>query len=127
MQEARGKRQDIERRAFRNLKSEIKNQKSEIRNPHGQALVMVLLALTLGVLLVAGFLYYASTSQLATRAARDQTANRYSADAGVEDAIWRLTNQAGFTQTVTANSPVVYNITINGQTVVITVTRVLTP
>ena len=88
---------------------------------------MVLLALTLGVLLVAGFLYYASTSQLATRAARDQTANRYSADAGVEHAIWRLTNEAGFTQTVTASSPVVYNITINGQTVVITVTRVLTP
>jgi len=115
------------RRAFRNRKSKIRNQKSEIRNPHGQALVMVLLALTLGVLLVAGFLYYASTSQLATRAARDQTANRYSADAGVEHAIWRLTNEAGFTQTVTASSPVVYNITINGQTVVITVTRVLTP
>jgi Tfp pilus assembly protein PilX len=115
MEEAGSKRQDIEckRRAF--------------RNQDGQALVMVLLALTLGVLLVAGFLYYASTSQRATRAARDQTASRYSADAGVEDAIWRLTNEANFTQTVTASSPVVYNITINGQTVVITVTRVLTP
>jgi len=122
MQEA-----ECKRCTFRNRKSKIRNQKSEIRNPHGQALVMVLLALTLGVLLVAGFLYYASTSQLATRAARDQTANRYSADAGVEHAIWRLTNQAGFTQTVTASSPVVYNITINGQTVVITVTRILSP
>ena len=115
------------RRAFRNLKSKIKNQKSEIRNQDGQALVMVLLALTLGVLLVAGFLYYASTSQLATRTARDQTANRYSADAGVEHAIWRLENEPGFPLTVTNNSPVVYNITINGQTVVITVTRVTTP
>ncbi len=88
---------------------------------------MVLLALTLGVLLVAGFLYYASTSQLATRAARDQTITRYSADAGVEDAIWRLENEPGFPLTVTNNSPFVYNITINGQTVVITVTRVLIP
>ena len=108
--------------------SVIPNPQSPLSNREsGQALVMVLLALTLGVLLVAGFLYYASTSQLATRAARDQMANRYSADAGVEHAIWRLTNEAGFTQTVTASSPVVYNITINGQTVVITVTRVLTP
>jgi type II secretory pathway component PulK len=110
------------------MKVKISNLKSQISNSErGQALVMVLLALTLGVLLVAGFLYYASTSQLATRAARDQTANRYSADAGVEHAIWRLTNEANFTQTVTTSSPVVYNITINGQTVVITVTRVLTP
>ncbi len=113
MQEARGRRRDVERHAF--------------HNQDGQALVMVLLALTLGVLLVAGFLYFASTSQRATTAARDQTANRYSADAGVEHAIWRLTNETGFTQTVTASSPVVYNITINGQTVVITVTRILSP
>ena len=93
----------------------------------GQAIVMALLALTVAVLLVVGFIYFASTSQRATNAAREQTANRYSADAGVEDAIWRLTNEVGFTQTVTTSSPVVYNITINGQTVVITVTRVLTP
>jgi Tfp pilus assembly protein PilX len=122
MQDARGKMWDAS-----GAPSTIGNQKSEICNQDGQALVMVLLALTLGVLLVAGFLYYASTSQRATRAARDQTASRYSADAGVEHAIWRLTNETGFTQTVTANSPVVYNIMINGQTVVITVSRVLTP
>jgi type II secretory pathway component PulK len=98
-----------------------------MKSQDGQAIVMVLLALTLAVLLVAGFLYFSSTSQLATRAARGQTTDRYSADAGAEHAIWRLTNEAGFTQTVTSSSPVVYNIVINGQTVVITVTRVLLP
>lgn len=89
----------------------------------GQALVIALLALAVGTLLVSGFLYYAGTSQRATTAAREQSTDHYSADAGVEHAIWRLTNKAGFTQTVTAGSPVTYTITINGQTVVITVTR----
>ncbi len=93
----------------------------------GKALAIALLALALGTLLVSGFLYYVSTSQRAVSAAREQTITRYAADAGVEHAIWRLTNEAGFTQTVTASSPVTYTLTINGQTVVITVTRVLTP
>ena len=93
----------------------------------GQALVIALLALTLGILLVAGFLYYASTSQRASQAVRDETIDHYSMDAGAEHAIWRLANETGFAETVTANSPLTYTITINGQTVVITVTRVLTP
>lgn len=93
----------------------------------GQALLVALLALTIAVLLVTGFLLYVSTSQRATRAARDQTTEHYSTDAGAEHAIWRLTHEAGFSQTVTAHSPVTYTITINGQTVVITVSRVLTP
>ena len=93
----------------------------------GQALVIALLALALGIILVTGFIYYASTSQLATKAAREQNTDRYSADAGVEHALWRLTNEAGFTETLASGTPVTYTIAINGQTVVITVTQVLTP
>ncbi len=103
--------------------SAIRNLQSE----RGQALVIALLALALAALLVTGFLYYASTSQRATQAARQETLDHYSTDAGAEHAIWRLTNESGFTQTVTTSSPFTYTITINGQTVVITVTRVLTP
>lgn len=110
---------------------EIRNTQYATRNTRpdesGQALVIALLALALAVLLVTGFLYYASTSQRATQAVQEQTIDRYSTDAGVEHAIWRLTNETGFTQTVTASSPLTYTITINGQTVVITVTRVFTP
>jgi Tfp pilus assembly protein PilX len=98
-----------------------------IQDESGRALVIALVALAVGTLLVIGFIQYVSTSQLATRAAREQTINHYSADAGVEHVIWRLANEDGFTQTVTTNSPVTYTITINEQTVVITVTRVLTP
>jgi Tfp pilus assembly protein PilX len=89
----------------------------------GQALVLALLALALAVLLVTGFLYFASTSQRATVAAEDQTADRYSADAGVEHAIWRLENEPGFPSA----GGEAYSISINGQTVLISVTQVLTP
>jgi type II secretory pathway component PulK len=93
----------------------------------GQALVMALLALTLATLLVTGFIFYASTSQRATKAAREQTVDHYSTDAGAEHALWRLQNEPGFRQAVRESSPVTYTIAINGQTVVITVTSVLTP
>jgi type II secretory pathway component PulK len=109
------------------MKFQISNLKSEIRNPSGQAIVMVLLALTLAVLLVAGLLYYASTSQRATQAAGEQTVQRYSMDAGVEYGLWLLQN-TNLTQTL-QSSPycATTSISINGQTAVITITRVLTP
>ncbi|MDY7079505.1 MAG: hypothetical protein SXV54_21590 [Chloroflexota bacterium] len=109
------------------MTNEQRGMSSKFREESGRTLVIALLLVALGVLLVTGLLYYVSTSQLATRAARKQTTNHYSMDAGVEHAIWRLTNETGFTQTVTTSSPFTYTITINGQTVVITVTRVLTP
>ena len=93
----------------------------------GQALVIALIALAVGILLVTAFVYYVSASQRASRGAQQAVVEHYAADAGVEHAIWRLTHEPGFTQTVTASSPVTYSITINGQTVMITVTRVVTP
>jgi Tfp pilus assembly protein PilX len=108
MQEARG------------TTSPIVNRKSQIENPEsGQALVISLLALALAMLLVTGFLYFASTSQRATAATREQTVDRYSVDAGIEYGIWKLQNGA--------SAPFNDAIAINGQTVVITVTQVLTP
>lgn len=106
----------------------MQEKKSEIRNQEsGQAIVMALLALAVAVLLIAVFLYFASASQMATQAAGEQTIERYSADAAVEHAIWRLQNEPGFPLTVTNNSPYTYTITINNRTVFITVERVLAP
>jgi ABC-type amino acid transport system permease subunit len=104
--------------------SKINNQKLEIDNPEeGQALVITLLALLLGVLLVSGFLYFASTSQRATTAAINQTAQRYSADAGIERGLWLL-QYGGLTNTLTAiGSSVITQTTINNLTVTITITR----
>jgi hypothetical protein len=93
----------------------------------GQAVVIALVALALGILLVAGFLYYVTTSQRASEAAKEQAVDHYSTDAGVEHAIWRLMHEVGFTTTLESGDPVTYTIDINGQTVAITVTRVVTP
>lgn len=97
------------------------------REESGQVLVMALIALAVGVLLVAAFLAYASTSQRASQGAREAMVDHYAADAGVEHAIWRLTYESGFTQTVASGSPIVYSITVNGRTVMITVTQVVSP
>ena len=101
--------------------SEIRNQRSEISNSEsGQAIVLVLLALLLGVLLVSGFLYFASTSQRATTAAINQTTQRYSSDAGIERGLWWL-QYGGLTLTV--GSSVVTSTQINNLTVTIIITR----
>ncbi len=99
----------------------------ERESESGQALVIALIALAVGILLVGAFLYSVGISQRTSLGVREAVVDHYAADAGVEHAIWRLTHEPGFTQTVAANSPVVYTITINGRTVVITVTQVVTP
>ncbi len=129
MQEARGRRQEA-----RGRRQEAGSRRQEARgtpypmfypnNESGQAVVMALLALAIAVLIISVFLYFASTSQLATRAAGEQTIERYSADAGAEHAIWRLQYEPGFPLTVTNHSPYSYTITINHRTVFITVERV---
>jgi len=105
--------------------SEIRNQQSTIiRNSEGgQALVLVLLALLVGVLVMSGFLYFASTSQRATTAALDQTTQRYSADAGIERGLWWL-QYGGLTNTLTAiGSSAITHTVINNLTVTIIITR----
>ena len=104
--------------------SEIGDQQSAISNSeNGQAIVLVLLALLLGVLLVSGFLYFASTSQRATTAALNQTTQRYSSDAGIERGLWWL-EYGGLTQTLTTiGSSVVTQTQINNLTVTIVITR----
>ena len=104
--------------------STINHQQSTISNSEsGQAIVLVLLALVLGVVLVSGFLYFASTSQRATTAAVNQTTQRYSSDAGIERGLWWL-QYGGLTQTLTAIGDFTETkILINNLTVVITVTR----
>ena len=89
----------------------------------GQAIVLVLLALLLGVVLVSGFLYFASTSQRATTAALTQTTQRYSSDAGIERGLWWL-QYGGLTNTLTTiGSSIVTQTMINNLTVTIIITR----
>lgn len=92
----------------------------------GQTLVMVLLALALGALLLGAYLAYVSASHRSGQDAQKAIGQRYAADAGVEDALWRLMNEPGYAERV-AQDPDVYTIVLNGETVVITVTDALNP
>lgn len=92
---------------------------SELRGESGQTLVLVLLALAVGVLAVSGFLYYASTSLLATKAAREEMIHRYASDAGAEYGLWLL-GQGGLADTLTiSSSPFITTVVINGMTVTV--------
>lgn len=97
-----------------------------IQDESGKTLVIALLIVALATLLIGSFLYYVSTSQRVENAAREELQLHYAADAGVERAIWRLVYEPGFTQTVQTAGPAVDSLTLNGQTVVISVTQ-LTP
>ncbi len=92
----------------------------------GKTLVIALLALAIGTMLVTGLLYYVSTSQQAVNAAREQTTSRYSADAGVEHALWRVANQSAFRQTLVLSGTQFYTQVVNATTVAISVTQTIT-
>ena len=91
----------------------------------GQALPLVLAAVAMGTLLVVPFLTQASTTLLTSRDYGQVISRQYSADAGVEHAIWRLKHEPGFAGSLTpANPTVIYPITINNTSVNINVSRV---
>ncbi len=89
----------------------------------GSTLPMALIALAMGALLIVPFLQHAYTGLKAAAISEELTVERYSADAGIEDAIWRLkVNKDGFTDSVTPDNPSAsYSITVNGIEVFITV------
>ncbi|MBA7616721.1 hypothetical protein ES703_24019 [subsurface metagenome] len=91
----------------------------------GQAVLLALIALGIGALVTAPFLGHASSSLIGSRIYGQAIAERYSADAGVEHAIWRLKYEPDFADSLTAESPTAnYSITINNMTNNITVTRI---
>ena len=95
----------------------------KLDNESGKTLVIALVIMALATMLIGSFLYYVSTSQRVNTATQEGLITHYSADAGVEHAIWRLTNESAFTQTV-ASGPQTYTLEINGESVTITVTQV---
>jgi hypothetical protein len=92
------------------------------RDEKGQAMVMVLFLMVVGGLLVSSLLAYMGTGLLTGRVYERRTAELYAADAGVEDAVWKIQNNIGLCP---GNPSTTYNITdVNGKSVEITVTLV---
>ncbi len=98
-----------------------------MRGQKGQVFIMVLAVLAIGSLFLIPALFFMSTSSLASQNAVAQARGNYSADGGVEHALWRLRYEPGFAASLTGDPPTAhYSIDLNGTPTGVTVTSVFT-
>jgi len=90
----------------------------------GQAFILVLILLVLGGLIITPLLGFMSTGLLAGQANEKRMAEVYAADAGVEDAVYKIMNNDALLPADEADS-VTYTLTdpVNGETVDVTITK----
>ena len=95
-----------------------------MNNEKGQALPIALLVLAVGSLIIAPTLGQASSTLTGSRVYGQKITERYSADAGVEHAIWNLTNGDLASQLPDQSDSITYQMseTVNGVAPSITVT-----
>ncbi|MEE8372675.1 MAG: hypothetical protein V3R87_02940 [Dehalococcoidia bacterium] len=96
-----------------------------MNDERGQALALALVALAVGALLVSPFLRGVSGHSIASRHYSTSTLQQYSAEAGVEDAIWDITYGNLTSQLGSPGDSVTYSLgqSVNGVSPAITVTR----
>lgn len=99
----------------------MKIMKRLIRDEKGQAMVLVLVLLLVGGLLVSSLLAYMGTGLLTGRVYERRTAELYAADAGVEDAVWKIEHGDVTACPAQPNQPP-FNINVNGKNVTVTIT-----
>jgi len=85
----------------------------------GQALPLALVALAIGMLTIAPFLGHAGSSLIGSRIYHQSISEQYSADAGVEYAIWHL--QSGESEVPEGEELELPQFTLNSQTVDVTI------
>jgi hypothetical protein len=94
--------------------------KEAIRDEKGQVLILALILLVVGGLILTPLLGLMSTGLLAGQVYERKTDELYAADAGVEDAIWRIqTNNLTFVN----NSSEPWHLTVNDRSVDVVVYR----
>src|SRR4030042_1348428 len=99
----------------------MKLLKKSLKNEAGQVLPMALVLLVLGGLLVVPMLSLMTTNLNANRIIEEETSGIYAADAGIQDALWKLGDgvdlfENGDSYVLTENGT---PVTINGMTVTI--------
>jgi len=82
------------------------------RDETGQAFILVLILLVLGALIIAPLLGFMSTGLIAGQLNEKRMSELYAADAGIEDAIWKIMNGL---------VPAEYDLVVNGKNVHVTV------
>ena len=94
-----------------------------IRDEKGQALVMVLILLLIGGLITGPLLSYMGTGLNTGEVYERRTVELYAADAGVEDAVWKIQNKDGYLPCSPSSPPRNYTITdVNGKSVAVNIT-----
>jgi hypothetical protein len=94
-----------------------------IRDEKGQALVLVLILLLVGGLISGPLLSYMGAGLNTGQVYERRTDELYAADAGVEDAVWKIQNSDGYLPCSPSSPPRAYNITdVNGKSVEVTIT-----
>jgi hypothetical protein len=96
-----------------------------MKDEKGQALPLALAALAVGVLLITPFLESVSVHSIASRTYRSSILQLCSSDAGVEDAIWALTNGSLAAQLTAPGDSASHSLSesVNGVTPSVSVTR----
>jgi hypothetical protein len=101
----------------------VKSVKRLIRDEKGQAMAMVLFLILVGGLIVGSLLSYVGTGLFNGRVYERRTAELYAADAGVEDAVWKI--QHGEVALCPGDPTHSYDIAdVNGKSVEVTITSV---
>ena len=94
-----------------------------IRDEKGQALVMVMILLLVGGLITAPLLSNVGTGLRTGEVYERRTVELYAADAGVEDAIWKIQNSDGYLPCSPGSPSRNYTITdVNGKSVAVDIT-----
>jgi len=91
----------------------------------GQALILVLILLVVGGLIIAPLLAFVSTGLKAGQVYEEKTDELYAADAGVEDALWKIINDDASLHGLVENDSHSYTLTqqVNSLPVNVTVTK----
>ena len=98
----------------------MKTEKMLIKNEKGQVMLMAVIMLLVGGLCVSSLLSYMGTGLLTNRVYESRTGELYAADAGIEDAMWKLQHkdEAGYLPCNPSSEPRTYTISdVNGKTV----------
>jgi len=93
-----------------------------IGDEKGAAMFLVLILLLIGGLITTPLLAHMGTGLIGGEVYERRADELYAADAGVEDAIWKIQHQAGYLPCNPSSPPRAYNITdVNGKSVHVTI------
>jgi hypothetical protein len=93
------------------------------RQESGQAFVLVLILLLVGMLIIAPLMAFMSTGLISARSIDDKTDEVYAADAGVEDAINKIVTDDAFIAAFDEGDSGSYTLTdpVNGEAITVTI------